>query len=193
MASDDWLIADDLSLSRGGRPLFDGLHFRLGAGDALLIAGRNGAGKSSLLRLLAGLLAPTAGKVSNPFATGWVAAETALKPDRLVRDELRWWAALDAASAETVDSACAAMAVTALLDFRCGQLSSGQRQRVALARLVASGARLWLLDEPTNALDSASEQRLLAAIDAHRAGGGIVVAASHSPLPMPGARRLELG
>ena len=192
MASDDWLIADDLCLSRGGKPLFDGLTFRLGAGDALLITGRNGAGKSSLLRLLAGLLAPTAGKISNPFPTGWLASEPALKPDRKVRDELCWWMKLDGASAAAVESACDAMAVTALLDFRCGQLSSGQRQRIALARLIASGARLWLLDEPTNALDSASENRLLAAIDSHRATGGIVVAATHQPLRMPGCRHIQL-
>ena len=192
MASDDWLIADDLSLARGGRPLFDGLSFRLTRGDALLVTGRNGAGKSSLLRLLAGLLAPTAGHVANPFSTGWLAAETALKPDRRVCEELRWWAAIDGATEGAVDSASDSMAVAALHEFRCGQLSSGQRQRVALARLIASGAVLWLLDEPTNALDAPSEQRLLRAVEAHRAAGGLVVAASHQPLPMPGARELTL-
>ncbi len=192
MASDDWLIAADLSLFRGGRQLFSGISFRLRGGEALLVTGRNGAGKSSLLRLLAGLLAPTSGHIDNPFSIGWLAAETALKPDRRVGDELEWWATLDGATPAAVSLAAEAMAVSPLFEFRCGQLSSGQRQRVALARLLASGAGLWLLDEPTNTLDAASEARLLEAIAAHRAAGGLVVVATHQALPLPGARSLTL-
>ncbi len=192
MASGDSLRAEGLALVRGGRLLFEGLHFTLAAGDALLVTGQNGAGKSSLLRLVAGLLAPDAGTVSNPFSTALLASEPALKADRTVRSELAFWAGLDGASAERVAAACETMAVAALLDFRCGQLSSGQRQRVAIARTIASGAALWLLDEPTSALDSASEARLLAAVAEHRAGGGLVLAATHQPLPFPGARTMRL-
>ena len=82
--------------------------------------------------------------------------------------------------------------MTALLPFRCGQLSSGQRQRVAIARTIASGARLWLLDEPANALDTASEARLVAAVEAHRAAGGLVMAATHQPLGLTNAASLTL-
>jgi heme exporter protein A len=188
----DQLIAEGLALMRGGRLLFEGLAFTLEPGGALIVTGRNGAGKSSLLRLVAGLLEPAAGRVDNPFPTALLAGEPALKPDRRVADELGFWGALDGASTAARAAAADAMAVTALLAFRCGQLSSGQRQRVALARTVASGARLWLLDEPTTALDSASEVRLLDAIAAHRAAGGLVLAATHSPLPLPGAALLAL-
>lgn len=192
MASAEWLEARDMSLIRGGRLLFEALSFRLEPGGALLVTGPNGVGKSSLLRLVAGLLAPDAGTLSNPFPTALLSGEQALKSDRKVASELAFWADLDEAAPDVVAAAADAMAVTALLDFRCGQLSSGQRQRVAIARTIASGAKLWLLDEPANALDSASEARLLAAIAAHRAAGGLVMAATHQPLDLPGSEHLAL-
>lgn len=186
------LSASDVALVRGNRLLFEGLSFTVQAGGALLVTGRNGAGKSSLLRLVAGLLAPDAGELHNPFQTALLASEQALKPDRPVAAELAFWAGLDGASGDVLAAATEAMAVQPLLEFRCGQLSSGQRQRVAIARTIASGADLWLLDEPANALDSASEARLLAAIASHRAAGGLVMAATHQPLPLPGAQELRL-
>jgi heme exporter protein A len=188
----DTLRADNLALERGGRLLFEGLFFQLAPGEALLVTGPNGAGKSSLLRLVAGLLEPSSGRLENPFPTAFLASEPALKPDRTVAGELAFWAGLDGSAADSVAAAADAMAVTALRDFRCGQLSSGQRQRVAIARTIASGAALWLLDEPTSALDAASEGRLLAAVAAHRASGGLVLAATHQPLPFPGAQALAL-
>jgi heme exporter protein A len=186
------LVAEGLALVRGGRLLFEGLTFTLSTGDALIVTGANGAGKSSLLRLVAGLLEPTAGHVTCEGRIALLASEPALKPDQTVARELAFWAGLDGADPARVASACEAMAVTPLLDFRCGQLSSGQRQRVAIARTIASGATLWLLDEPTSALDAASEARLLAAIADHRAAGGMAIAATHAPLDLPGAGTLAL-
>lgn len=192
MASGEWLRGEGLSLERGGRLLFEGLSFELRPGEALLVTGRNGAGKSSLLRLVGGLLEPLSGAIDNPFDTALLASEPALKADRTVASELAFWAGLDGVSAEVSARAAGAMAVTELMQFRCGQLSSGQRQRVALARTIASGARLWLLDEPTSALDTASEERLVQAVAAHRAAGGLVMAATHQPLAFPGAQTLAL-
>ncbi len=186
------LTGEGLALVRGGRLLFEGLSLSLASGGALIVTGRNGAGKSSLLRLVAGLLEPDAGTLRNPFSTALLSSDQALKPDGRVAAELAFWAGLDGASPERLAAATEAMAVAPLMPFRCGQLSSGQRQRVAIARTIASGAQLWLLDEPANALDSASEERLLAAIAAHRAGGGLVLAATHQPLPLPGAAELKL-
>lgn len=187
------LQAEGLCLRRGGRLLFEDLDFRLAPGEALLVTGRNGAGKSSLLRLLAGLLEADDGLLHNPFATALLGSEPALKPDQTVRQELAFWAAIDGASVASVEQAATAMAVAPLQDFPCRTLSSGQRQRVAIARTMASGADLWLLDEPTNALDSTAQQWLLQAIAAHRAGGGLVIAATHQPLPLPEAQELRLG
>jgi len=191
-ASGDVLVGTDLALVRGGRLLFETVSFRVARGEALLVTGPNGAGKSSLLRLVAGLLEPAGGTLANPFSIGWQAGEPALKPDRLLGSELAYWAALDAAPPAAVQGAAVAMAIDSLLDLPCAMLSAGQRQRAALARVIASGAPLWLLDEPTNALDAASEIRLLRAIASHREQGGLVVAATHHALPVPGAAHLSL-
>jgi heme exporter protein A len=191
-ASTQLLRGEGLALVRGGRLLFEGLGLSVAPGEALIVTGRNGAGKSSLLRLVAGLLEPDAGTLLNPFSTALLSSDQALKPDGRVASELAFWAGLDGAPLKRLAAAVEAMAVGPLMDFRCGQLSSGQRQRVAMARTIASGARLWLLDEPANALDSASEARLLAAIAAHRETGGLVLAATHQPLPLPGAAALAL-
>lgn len=187
------LRAMNLALVRGGRLLFEGVAFALGPGDAMLVLGPNGAGKSSLLRLLAGLLEPTGGVLDNPFSTGLLGSDLALKRDRTLGSELRWWAKLDGAGEAQRAQAAEAMAVGALMELPVTMLSAGQRQRAAIARLMASGAELWLLDEPANALDRQSEQRLLDAIAAHRSCGGLVVAATHQPLALTGALQLQIG
>lgn len=187
------LFADKIAIVRGGALLFEGLSFTVAAGGALLVTGRNGAGKSSLLRAIAGMLPFAAGEWLNPFSLAWAGGEPALKPEQRVGAELRFWSALDGASNERRREAIDMMGIGSLLDLPAGVLSSGQRQRVSLARLVGSGADLWLLDEPTNALDTVSTERLLMAIARHRANGGLVIAATHQPLPLPDATTLHLG
>jgi heme exporter protein A len=170
-----------LACVRGGRLIFDGLDVRVAPGGALLVRGPNGAGKSSLLRLLAGLLRPAAGTLVNPFGTAYLGHDNALKPDRTLGQELRFWARLDGAEArwrEALDR----FDLAPLVDLPTRVLSSGQKRRAALARTWASGAKLWLLDEPSVGLDAASIDRLAAACAAHRATGGLVVAATHVPM-----------
>lgn len=187
------LRARGLQLQRGGRQLFAGLDFTVPAGGALIVTGPNGAGKSSLLRLVAGLLEPGAGELDNPFPTALLGPDMALKRDRPLRQELAFWADLDGATSAEVTAAAAQMGIAELLDLPVTMLSAGQRQRAAISRMMASGAALWLLDEPTNALDQRATHRLLDAIAHHRSTGGLILAATHQPLPLPDARQLALG
>lgn len=175
----------DVACIRGGRVLFEALTIMLQPGEAVLVSGPNGAGKSSLLRIAAGLLRPAAGKVER--------ADAALADEHLALDErqrlgpaLAFWVADPAPG-------IAAMGLGALAAVPVRMLSAGQRKRAALARVVASGAPLWLLDEPANGLDADGLARLDAAMAAHRAGGGAILAASHQPLGLAGAREVGLG
>lgn len=172
------------ALRRGGRLLFQDLSFTVAPGDALQVAGPNGSGKSSLLRLAAGLLRPEEGQVER--------ARLALADDSLALDRelalgeaLRFWGGAD-------DEALAAFGLAHLAVVPVRLLSSGQAKRATLARVAASGAPLWLLDEPMNALDVDGAERLSGVIDRHRAQGGAVVSASHQALPGEW-RMLELG
>jgi heme exporter protein A len=191
-APDTALVVADLAATRGGRAVFAGVGFSLGPGGALQVEGANGAGKSTLLRVLAGLLPAAAGTVDNPFATAFAGHEVALKPGPRLADELAHWARLDGADDAAVARAAEAFALTPLLGLPAGVLSSGQRRRAALARVAASGAELWLLDEPDAGLDAASRGLLAAAIAAHRANGGLVVAVTHGDLGIAGPQRLRL-
>jgi heme exporter protein A len=174
---------EGVALRRGGRLLFEDLDLALAPGDALQVAGPNGSGKSSLMRLAAGLLAPERGRIArSPLAL----ADDALVLDRELplRRALLFWS-------PDVDGAMDALGIAHLAPVPVRLLSSGQLKRATLARVAASGAPLWLLDEPLNALDADGSARLAGLIDRHRAGGGAVLAASHQPLP--GAwPRLEL-
>ena len=174
---------DDVTLRRGGRLLFEGLSFELGAGDALQVAGPNGSGKSSLLRLAAGLLRAERGRVDR--------SQAALADDNLALDrELPLKRAL-AFWGSAVREPISALGIAHLSDVPVRFLSSGQRKRATLARVAALGARLWLLDEPLNALDVDGTTRLSELIASHLGSGGAVVAASHQPLPGEW-RRIEL-
>ena len=169
------LKAEGLALVRGGRLLFEGLDIELAAGGALHIGGPNGSGKSSLIRLVAGLLRPSAGRIER--------AETALADNLLALDrELSLSRALAFWKGPRLAEAIRAFALEDLANVPVRLLSTGQAKRAQLARVMASAAPLWLLDEPQNGLDRKGLAELDAAITAHRAQGGAILAASHMPL-----------
>lgn len=179
------LHADGLALVRGGRLLFEGLDMHLDAGEALHVTGPNGSGKSSLIRLVAGLLRPSAGRVER--------AAAALADEQLALDrELPLGRALAFWKGPRLGEAMAALALDHLGHVPVRLLSTGQARRARLARVMASGAPLWLLDEPMNGLDRDGVERLAEAVAGHRAAGGALLAASHQPLG-PDWRTLELG
>ena len=174
---------------RGGRLLFKGLELALAPGEAMLVTGPNGVGKSSLIRIAAGLLRPSAGTVERGGATALADEALALDPKLTVAAALGYWAKLDGTDAAV---GMDAMGLTRLASVPVRILSTGQRKRAALARVIASGAKLWLLDEPANGLDTEGQERLTDAIARHRAAGGAVLAASHQPLSLGAHRELAL-
>jgi heme exporter protein A len=166
---------DRVTCRRGGRLLFDELDLALGPGDALQVTGPNGSGKSSLIRLAAGLLRPERGRVDR---TAHALADDSLALDRELplRRALAFWGG-------AVEQAIEALGLVRLAHVPVRLLSAGQAKRATLARVAASGAPLWLLDEPANALDTQSLKLLAALLERHRATGGAILAASHTPLP----------
>jgi heme exporter protein A len=171
------------------------------AGGALVLAGPNGSGKSTLLRLLAGLVRPAAGRLlwdgedaladiaGHGRRVAYLGHQDAVKPGLTVTENLRFAAAV---SERSVLAALQAVALQDLADLPARMLSAGQKRRLALSRLVLSAAPVWLLDEPTLGLDTASIERFGSLLAGHRAGGGMVVAATHVPLPLPDAVGLRL-
>ncbi|OHC93418.1 MAG: heme ABC exporter, ATP-binding protein CcmA [Sphingomonadales bacterium RIFCSPLOWO2_12_FULL_63_15] len=182
--SDAALRLTDVACLRGGRMLFRGVSLTLGPGESALLTGPNGVGKSSLLRLCAGLLPAFAGTVDRRGGIALTDERLALDMDLPLATALAFWAQLDRAGPEAVSAALDALALPRLADVPVRMLSTGQRKRAMLARVIASNTPIWLLDEPGNGLDSASTDLLGAAVATHLATGGIVVAASHQPLPM---------
>ena len=182
----------NLACVRGGRMLFKGLNASLGAGDALLLTGPNGVGKSSLLRLIAGLLPVYAGDVAHEGRLALSDENPALDVRMPLAKALGYWAGIDGTGADAVKAALDALDLARLADVPVRLLSTGQRRRANLARVLASGADIWLLDEPGNGLDTASLDLLERAIAAHRAKGGIAVVASHQPLGLSDAKALAL-
>lgn len=176
---------------RGGRVLFRDLSFDLGPGGALWVQGPNGVGKSTLVRIAAGLLPPANGSVTRDGAVALLAEAAALDAAMPLGAALGFWAGLDRGR-DRLDAAMEAMAIGSLADVPVRMLSTGQKRRAAIARVIASGAPLWLLDEPANGLDAASLDRLEAAIARHRAGGGAVLVASHVAVALPDARVVTL-
>jgi heme exporter protein A len=180
---------DKVMCLRGGRLLFEGLDLALAPGEALLVTGANGAGKSSLIRLAAGLLRAAGGTVDRPAPAALADEALALDPKQTLGAALAFWARIDGADAAR---GLEAMGLTGLAPVPVRMLSTGQRKRAALARVVSSGAPLWLLDEPANGLDAEGQERLAQAVATHRAGGGAVLAASHQPLLLREHRVLAL-
>ena len=174
------LTATDLACMRGDRLLFRGLSLALGSGEVLHITGENGTGKTSLLRILAGLLSPYAGSVAHDGAIGMLDERPALDPDQPLGNALRFWQQVDGCADPS--PALAAMELDALLDVPVRFLSTGQRKRAAMARLLCRRAPIWLLEEPLSGRDDCSQARIGETVSAHAAAGGIVVLASHQPL-----------
>ena len=178
----------DVACVRGGRILFEGLGFTCGPGEAALVTGANGVGKSSLLRIAAGLLRPAAGAVTREGAVALLGEAHALDPELPLIRALGFWIGDRAAAA-----ALAAVGLDRLGEVPVRVLSTGQRRRAGLARVIGAQAAIWLLDEPANGLDTAGIALLEAAVAAHRRAGGIVVVATHQPVELPGALPVRLG
>lgn len=171
------LAANDLACRRGERLLFRGLTLALGPGEALHVTGANGIGKSSLIRILAGLLRPISGTVKREGMVGLSEERHALDPQVELGTALAFWRALDGGEAPLER-----LGLTELLDVPVRYLSTGQKKRAALARLMAQRAPIWLLDEPLNGLDTAGIALIEELIAGHLASGGLAVIASHQPI-----------
>lgn len=196
------LSCENLACNRGGRTVFSGLNFSLPGGQALVVTGRNGAGKSSLLRVLAGLVSIAAGRLTLtggetdatlPEQAHYLGHLDALKPSLSVSENLRFWVAFLGGQPGPVEPALEAVDLLSLADLPAAYLSAGQRRRLSIARLVAVQRPVWLLDEPTSALDVPSQKRLAELMAGHLAGGGMIVAAAHGPIGLERARELKLG
>ncbi len=184
------LSLEEVALIRGGRLLFEGVSLGLAPGAAAVIRGPNGVGKSSLMRVAAGLLKASAGRVRRRAEIALADDAAALDARQTVAQALGFWARLDGARAA---DGMAPMGLDRIADVPVRMLSTGQRKRATLARVIASGAPLWLLDEPGNGLDGEGQERLAAAMAAHRARGGAVLAATHQPIGLEDAEQLTLG
>jgi heme exporter protein A len=195
------LSATDLVCRRGGREVFAGVSFSVASGESLTIRGRNGAGKSSLLRMVVGLIRLAGGRLSldggDPELTvgeqaHYVGHLDALKPSLSVEENLRFWSAFLGATAVDFTEPLRAVGLDAVSDLPAAYLSAGQRRRLSLARLLTVKRPLWLLDEPTSALDAVAQVRLGEIMQAHLAGGGIILAATHGPLQLDRPQELNL-
>ena len=196
------LVATGLTVERGGREVVRPLSFRVGAGEASLLTGPNGAGKTTLIRAVAGFLPLAAGTLrleggEDEREIGeqchYVGHANAVKANLSVAENLAFWAHFLGGHEARVDDALEAMALGDLAQVPAGMLSAGQRRRVGLARLMVAPRPVWLLDEPTVSLDSASVGLLALAVTTHCAAGNIAIAATHLPLGLDKACELRLG
>jgi heme exporter protein A len=194
------LSASDLACRRGGRDVFAGVNFSVESGEGLTIRGRNGAGKSSLLRMVVGLVRVAGGRLDlaggdTELTIGeqahYLGHQDALKPSLSVGENLRFWSRFFGAAAD-VAQPLAMVGLDALVDLPGAYLSAGQRRRLSIARLLAVKRPLWLLDEPTSTLDATAQEHLGGIMRAHLAEGGIIIAATHGALGLDGTKELLL-
>ncbi|NGO49892.1 heme ABC exporter ATP-binding protein CcmA [Allomesorhizobium camelthorni] len=196
------LIADNLSGERGGEQVFSGVGFALEGGESLVVTGPNGAGKSTLLRIMAGLLPPSSGAVriegggeifpTVAAASHYLGHENAMKTALTVAENLGFWREFLGEPHLECSEALEIVGLGDIGHLPFGYLSTGQRRRASIARLLVSYRPVWLLDEPTAGLDQASEHQFAALMKAHLDDGGIVVAATHQPLGLEGAQTLAM-
>jgi heme exporter protein A len=182
------LKATNLACQRGERLLFRGLSFALAPGEAMQVAGANGVGKSSLIRMIAGLLRPLAGSVECGGAAALLDERPALDPHLPLGKALAFWQRIDGWD----DLPLGLLGLENLLDVPVRYLSTGQKKRAALARLVGQSAPVWLLDEPLNGLDRAAVAMVETIVAQHCANGGVALVASHQPIALPGDHRIDL-
>ncbi|MBL0948215.1 heme ABC exporter ATP-binding protein CcmA [Brevundimonas sp.] len=192
------LVLDGVSVWRGERRLFEGLDLTVRPGEAVALTGANGAGKSSLLRAIAGLLTPEAGivrferdgqnldpEVARTRHLHLIGHQDGFRSGRTARDELAFQVGWCGGDTAALSGAVQALGLEGLMDLEVRRLSAGQRRRLALARLLAAPRPVWLLDEPLSPLDARWRARLGQLMQAHLDGGGILLAAVHDPLPIP--------
>ena len=185
------VLAANLSVARGGVTVLSGLTLSVGAGQALVLRGPNGSGKTTLLRTLAGLQPPVSGTLDlDPDAVAYAAHADGLKSTLTVAENLEFWARVYGGPAP--GRAITALDLSSLAHRRAGELSAGQKRRLGLARLLVTGRPLWLLDEPTVSLDTASVALFAAVVRQHLAEGGAAIIASHVDLGLPEAEVLDL-
>lgn len=197
------LIAENLGGERGGEAVFSGIDFALGKGEALVVTGPNGSGKSTLLRVIAGLLPKVQGRLlleaggdefpSIASACHYLGHQNAMKPALSVTENLRFWRDFNGETRLGVEEGLETVGLGGLGHLPFGYLSTGQRRRAAIAKLLVSHRPVWLLDEPTAGLDKASEERFAGLMRGHCREGGMIVAATHLPLGLDGAKELRMG
>ena len=185
------LTASGLGILRGDRVLFEGVSLDVAPGDAVVLRGANGAGKTTMLRVLAGLTRPEVGAVSRDGFHHWVGHREGLKPHETPRTHLELWAQAWGADAD-IDTILNEMGLSRPADVAARYLSAGQRRRTALARVLLETRPIWLLDEPFTALDSEGQTRVLSMVAAHRQRGGAVVAAVHGDVGLMWSREILL-